>query len=195
MAAARHWGAFGLFFVAILDSSPIPTFGGLDILTAILAARHLEPWYFYAAIATAGSVVGAYLTFRMARRAGAPYLQKKFGERRALQLTKHFERWGTGVLAVSAAVPFPTPTSAFFAVAGVLDYPLGSFLAVVLLARAARYAAVAAIASYYGRRFIRELRHADQHLGWIALITAGVIGLIVATALLRRRLEVPSRKS
>ena len=33
-----HLGAAGLFFLAILDSSPIPTFGGPDILTAMLAA-------------------------------------------------------------------------------------------------------------------------------------------------------------
>jgi len=36
----RHLGALGLFFLAILDSSPLPTFGGPDILTAILAATH-----------------------------------------------------------------------------------------------------------------------------------------------------------
>jgi membrane protein YqaA with SNARE-associated domain len=49
----------GLFFLAILDSSPIPTFGGPDILIAILAATHRNPWYEYAAVATAGSVIGA----------------------------------------------------------------------------------------------------------------------------------------
>ena len=74
----RHLGALGLFFLAILDSSPIPTFGGPDILTAILAASHRNPWYEYAAMATAGSVVGAYITFTLARHAGAAFLDKKF---------------------------------------------------------------------------------------------------------------------
>ena len=45
----RHLGAAGLFFLAILDSSPLPTFGGPDILTAILAASHRPLWYEYAA--------------------------------------------------------------------------------------------------------------------------------------------------
>ena len=67
----RHLGATGLFFLAILDSSPLPTFGGPDIVTALLAAGHRPLWYEYAAAATAGSVVGAYLTFRLARRAGS----------------------------------------------------------------------------------------------------------------------------
>src|SRR5438874_13214800 len=68
----RHLGALGLFFLAILDSSPLPTLGGPDILTAILAASHRNPWYEYAAVATAGSVVGALLTFRVARRPDRP---------------------------------------------------------------------------------------------------------------------------
>ncbi len=62
-----HLGALGLFFVAIIDSSPLPTFGGPDILTAILAAQQRNPWYEYAACATAGSVLGAWLTFRIAQ--------------------------------------------------------------------------------------------------------------------------------
>src|SRR3984957_13352385 len=77
-----HLGALGLFFLAILDSSPLPTFGGPDILTAILAATHRNPWYEYAAVATAGSVIGAFLTFRIARRAESAYLQSKFGNRK-----------------------------------------------------------------------------------------------------------------
>jgi membrane protein DedA with SNARE-associated domain len=73
-AAFRHLGAFGLFLLAILDSSPIPTFGGPDILIAILAASHRNPWYEYAAVATAGSLIGAYITFHLAQRAGVTWL-------------------------------------------------------------------------------------------------------------------------
>jgi hypothetical protein len=58
-AYLRHFGAFGLFSLAILDSLPFPTFGGPDILTAILAAHHRDPWYEYAAAATAGLTLPA----------------------------------------------------------------------------------------------------------------------------------------
>ena len=74
----RHLGAAGLFFLAILDSSPIPTFGGPDILTAILSASHHDLWIEYAATATLGSVIGAYFTFRLARKAGSAFLDRKF---------------------------------------------------------------------------------------------------------------------
>jgi len=53
LTTLRHLGAAGLFFLAILDSSPIPTFGGPDILTAVLAASHRPLWWEYAAAATA----------------------------------------------------------------------------------------------------------------------------------------------
>src|SRR5580700_10916769 len=102
----RHLGAFGLFFLAILDSSPVPTFGGPDILTAILAASHRNPWYEYAVVATAGSVIGAYLTFRIARRAGSAYLRNRFRNRKLSTVLAFFDKWGTNALAVSSAVPF-----------------------------------------------------------------------------------------
>ncbi len=185
----RHLGGFGLFLLAVVDSSPVPTFAGPDILTAILAARQREPWYYYAVLATAGSVVGAYLTFRMARKAGLGYLSRKFGERRVGRLLKYFQRWGTGALVVSTVVPLPIPTSAFFAAAGALDYPLRTFIVVVALGRAVRYGAIAAIAFHYGRRFVVGLRHLGQHSGWLLTIAAAVIFVITAAIVLRKRLE------
>jgi membrane protein YqaA with SNARE-associated domain len=188
-ALVRHLGGLGLFLLAIVDSSPIPTFGGLDILTAILAARQHEPWYYYAGLATAGSIIGAYLTFRMARKAGLDYLNRKFGKRKVATLLKYFQRWGTGALVVSTVVPLPFPTSAFFAVAGALDYPLRTFMVVVALGRAVRYGAIAAIASHYGRRFVIGLRHLGRHSGWLLAIAAAVIIVVAAAIALRKRLQ------
>jgi membrane protein YqaA with SNARE-associated domain len=184
----RHLGAVGLFFLAILDSSPLPTFGGPDILTAILAASHRNPWYEYAAVATAGSVIGAYLTFRIARRAGSAYLHSKFGNRRLDAILSLFQKWGTGALAVSTAVPFPFPTSMFFAAAGASNYSIGGFLTVVTICRAARYGVIAIIADHYGRHFIRVLRHPAQYWGWSLLFAAVIFSLIMGGIVLNRRL-------
>ena len=185
----RHLGGFGLFLLAIIDSSPLPTFGSLDIVTAILAARQREPWYYYAAVAAAGSVLGAYFTFRIAHKAGLDYLRRKFGQQKVDRLLRYFERWGTGALVVSTVLPLPFPTSAFFAIAGALNYPLRTFIFVVALGRAVRYGAIAAIASHYGRRFVVALRHLGQHSGWLLAIAAAVIIAITAALLLRKRLQ------
>lgn len=184
----RHLGAFGLFLIAILDSTPVPTFGGPDILTAIFAARRMEPWYYYSAAATLGSTIGAYLTFHIARASGSAYLGKKFGERRVASVLMYFEKWGTGALVFSTLVPFPFPTSAFYAAAGILKYPLPRFLIVVASARGGRYFAIGAIASLYGRHFIQVFRHPMQYSGWLFLMGCAV-SIFIATALyVQRRL-------
>jgi len=185
----RHLGGLGLFIVAFLDSSPLPTFGGTDILTAVLAARHVEPWYYYAAIATLGSVIGAYVVFRAARLAGSDYLQKRFGKRRVANFLEYFERWGTGGLAISTAVPFPFPTSALFAAAGVLKYSRRKFLFVVSVCRGVRYGVIALVAFHYGRHFIRVLRHPGQYVGWFVVIVVVAAGLIATAILMHRRLQ------
>jgi membrane protein DedA with SNARE-associated domain len=125
----------------------------------------------------------------MARRAGASYLRDKFGERRVGKLLAYFQRWGTGALVLSSAVPFPSPTSSFFAAAGVLNYPPKKFVVVVALSRAARYAAIASIASHYGRHFIRALSHPKQYYGVLLLIAAAAFVIVLAGILLRRQLQ------
>lgn len=189
LTTLRHLGAAGLFFLAILDSSPIPTFGGPDILTAVLAASHRPLWWEYAAAATAGSVVGAYLTFRLARTAGSAYLDKKFKQGRLSKFLKVFQHWGTGTLIASTTIPLPSPTSMFFAAAGAGNYPRGRFLAIVTACRGARYFTIAFVAGHYGRHFLRVLRHPTQHWGWIAFAVLLAIGLVAGGILASHRLE------
>lgn len=191
-AMLRHYGAFGLFFLAILDSLPFPTFGGPDILTAVLAARHHEPWYVYAAAATSGSLIGAFITFRLARRAGLAYLHKHFGSKRVPAVLRLFERWATPALAISAAVPFPTPTSFFFAAAGASGYPTKKYLIIVGFCRAARYSLVAFLAEHYRRHFVRAIQHPDQYWGWLLLFAAVIAAIVASGIVINRHLETPS---
>jgi len=188
-AALRHLGAFGLFSLAIVDGLPLPTLGGPDILTAILAASHHGPWYEYAIAATAGSVIGAFITFRLARRAGLAYLHKSFGSGRSAAILRVFKQWGTGALAVSCAVPFPTPTTLLFAAAGASNYSTRKFLIVVGLCRALRYSLIAILADHYGHRFIRAVRHPVQYWGWLLLFAALIAAATVSAIVIKRRLE------
>jgi membrane protein YqaA with SNARE-associated domain len=190
----RHLGAAGLFFVAIIDSAPIPTFGGPDILVAILSAAHHDLWYEYAATAVAGSVIGAYITFRLARKAGSTYLDKKFKKSKLGKFQKLFQKWGTGTLAASTAIPLPTPTSMFFAAAGASDYPKGKFLTVVAACRVARYFGIAFLAAHYGRHFLRVIRHPIQYWPWLLLFLGLTAALIVGGILANRRLETATAK-
>jgi membrane protein YqaA with SNARE-associated domain len=178
----------GLFFLAILDSTPLPTFGGPDFLIAILAGSHRGPWFEYAAVATAGSVIGAYLTFRIARKAGEVYLDSKFGQGRVSTFLSVFKKRGTGTLVATTAIPIPFPTAMVFAAAGASDYPAGKYLPIVTVCRAARYSAIAIVADLYGRHFIRVIRHPVQYWGWLLLFAALALGLIATGILINKRL-------
>ena len=191
-AAFRHLGAMGLLLLAILDSSPVPTFGGPDILIAILAGAHSNPWYEYAIVATIGSLIGAFITYRLARKAGADYLHRKFGEAKITMLLKRFDKWGTGTLVASTAVPFPFPTSMIFAAAGASGYPLRKYVIIVVTCRAARYSAVAIVADLYGRHFIRILRHPLQYWGWLLLFAGAAATLAAAGVWVNRRIAAAS---
>jgi membrane protein YqaA with SNARE-associated domain len=184
----RHLGALGLFFLTILDSSPVPTFGGPDILLAILVGTHRDPWYVYAAVAAVGSTIGAYITFRLARKAGDAYLESKFGHAKVSAFLAVFKKWGTGTLVASTAIPFPFPTSLVFAAAGASEYHLGKYLSVVAISRGARYAVIAVLADLYGRHLVRVFRHPTQYWGWFALFTAAILALIGTGILFNRRL-------
>ena len=162
----RHLGAFGLFALTILDSTPVPTFAGPDILLAILVSARLDPWYEYAAVATIGSTIGAYITFRL----------------------RIFKNWGTGTLVASSAIPFPFPTSLVFAAAGASEYRLGKYLAVVAISRGARYAVIGVIADLFGRHFVRMFQHPTQYWGWFLVFTAAILILIGAGVLINKRL-------
>lgn len=67
----RSLGGVGLVLLGLVDSSVIPTFGSLDLLTAILAVKNRDLWPYYAAASTVGSLLGAYITYRMSARAGS----------------------------------------------------------------------------------------------------------------------------
>lgn len=171
----RHLGGIGLVPLAILDSSIIPTFGSLDLLTAWLAAHNPELWIYYAAMSTLGALIGSYLTYRMGHKMGVNWIANRIGEKREQQLYHAIERWGFGAIIVPTLAPPPFPTSWFFLVAGAFGYTAKKFFSAVLLGRTARYMLITAVAAHYGRSFLRVLRHPQQYLLISLLITAILI--------------------
>ena len=180
-----HWGGLGLVPLAILDSSLIPTFGMLDIVTAYLAATHGDLWAYYAAMATLGAVIGAYVTYKLGCRMGRGWLERKFGARRSGQVEYALDRWGYGAIFVSTVAPPPCPTAVFLLAAGAFEYRMRNFFTAVLAGRAIRYTALTLIAAHYGRHIIRYFRHPGQYM-WASLSITGVIVVLTIAALLLR---------
>jgi membrane protein YqaA with SNARE-associated domain len=180
----RRWGGVGLLLLGILDSSLIPTFGSLDALTAVLAARHKDLWLYYALMSTLGSLAGAYSTYRIGYRAGRAGLERRFGAVRFERVQHSFERWGFGAIFVPAVVPPPFPTTLFFVGAGAFEYPVRKYLGAVLLGRSVRYATIAFIAARFSRQVLRFFRHPERYVTTTLTITIAVILAAVMIALL-----------
>src|SRR5208283_3054924 len=89
----RRLGGPGLVLLGIADNSVIPLTGSMDVLTIWLAARHREPWFYYALMATIGAVLGGYITYALARKGGKEAMERKLSKRRAAKVYKRFERW------------------------------------------------------------------------------------------------------
>jgi membrane protein YqaA with SNARE-associated domain len=180
----RHVGGIGLIPLAILDSTIIPTFGSLDLLTAWLAVGNPDLWLYYAAMSTIGATIGALITYRMGKKMGESWIEKKIGRKRLRKIEDAIEHWGFGAIFVPTIAPPPCPTAWFFLVAGAFSFSLKQFVGAAVLGRSLRYSILALVAAHYGRHFLRYLRHPLHYLLWSLIITAS---LLAAAYLFGRR--------
>src|ERR1700693_5692381 len=82
----RRLGGPGLVLLGVADNSVIPLTGSMDVLTIWLAARHHEPWPYYALMATLGAVIGGYITYALAHKGGKETMERKLSPQRAAQV-------------------------------------------------------------------------------------------------------------
>ena len=171
----RHMGGLGLIVVGLVDNSAIPLPGSMDALTIVLSAARKEPWWYYATMATIGSIIGGYLTYRLGAKGGKETLEKKISKKRAAKIYSIFERYGFWSVAIGAICPPPVPFVPFLLAAGAMHYPRRHFLSALALGRGVRYTVAAYLGSIYGRQILRWLGRYYQPVLY-ALIVLGVVG-------------------
>jgi membrane protein YqaA with SNARE-associated domain len=181
--SVRHWfvqlGGVGLIPLGILDSSIIPLPGSTDIVTIFLCTRDSRLWPYYAFMATLGSVIGGFLTYRLASKGGKESLAHRFGKGKMTKVYKIFERWGFASIAIPAVLPPPMPMVPFLLAAGAMQYSVKKFLAALLLGRATRYAILSFLAARYGRQILTFIRQHSSHP--VLLTIVALIAIAVAT--------------
>src|SRR5580700_1893639 len=175
----RRLGGPGLVLLGIADNSVIPLTGSMDVLTIWLAARHHEPWPYYAFMATLGAVIGGYITYALARKGGKEAMERKLSKRRAAQFSKAFERWGFAAVAVPALMPPPFPFVPFLLAAGAMQYSPKKFLGALTLGRGVRYSIAAFLGFHYGRHILRFFNQYYKP-AMVVLIGLAVIGAILS---------------
>ena len=143
-------GGPGLVLLALADNSLVPLTGSMDVLTIWLAASHREFWPYYAFMATAGAVLGGYITYSLGRKGGKQAIELKLRRNKAKKLFSRFARWGFRTVVFSAILPPPFPLVPVLLAAGALQYPRKKFLAALALGRGVRYFLIAGFGSLYG---------------------------------------------
>jgi membrane protein YqaA with SNARE-associated domain len=177
-----HLGGLGFIPLGLLDSSVIPLPGSMDLLTIFLSARHKDLWFYYAVMATVGSVIGGYVTYRLALKGGKEMLARRFPPQRLEKVYRTFEHWGLGAIAVPALLPPPVPMLPSLLAAGAMQYPVRKFLFAFTLGRILRYTLLAFLAARYGRQifaFISKHGHPDVLIVAGLIVTAAVVLFLI----------------
>ena len=180
LRSVRHWifhlGGLGLIPLGLLDNSPIPLPGIMDVATILLAGRQQQLWLYYAVMATLGSVLGGFVTYRLARKGGKEALERRFTRRKVDRVCEMFERWGFSAIAIPAFLPPPMPMVPFLLAAGAMQYPSRKFLLALTLGRLSRYMVIGYLAARYGRKIIVFMANHGHP------VAVGIVLLVIAAA-------------
>ena len=175
----RRMGGPGLVVLGIADNSIVPLTGSMDVLCIWLAARHNEPWLYYAGMATLGALIGGYITYALAHKGGKEAMEHKLSKKKADQVAKRFERWGFWAVAIPALLPPPFPFVPFLIAAGAAQYPRKRFLGSLALGRGVRYCIEAFLGFHYGHGILHFFReYYKPALG--VLIALAVLGGVLS---------------
>jgi membrane protein YqaA with SNARE-associated domain len=147
----RRFGPLAFFAVGLVDQSIIPLPGSMDALLIFFVASKPDLWWYYVLMATAGSTVGAYVTYRISMKEGKEALEKRIGKKRADKAYHIFDRWGFWSVFIGTILPPPFPIVPFIASAGVMQYPRHLFLLSYSSGRMVRFTIVAWITKIYGK--------------------------------------------
>jgi len=174
-----HLGAFGLFFVAVVDSSviPLPLPGSTDLLLLWLVAHRGDPWLL-APSAIVGSILGGYTTWVIGHKGGEAALRHYVPARLLGRVVTWVEHHPVLAVFVPAMLPPPIPLLPFALASGALGVTRRRFLAAFGAARGLRYSFVAWLGATYGRRIVRLWSGSLQK--WSNPLLFVFVGLLIA---------------
>jgi membrane protein YqaA with SNARE-associated domain len=173
--ALFHAGGLGLLTLGAFDSSPLVVPIGNDLLVLALSARYHEHMLYYAAMATAGSLIGCFATDWISRKSESG--QKKFlSGKRLAYVRKQVEKRAGWTLVAASLMPPPFPFTAFVAAAAAFRYPRNKLLSFVGVGRFVRFAIEGALAIHYGRWIIKQAESPLLDHVMIALIVISIGG-------------------
>jgi len=179
-------GPFGLFAVALLDSTFVPLPSSADALMVLLTVAHPNLMIFYAALATAGSAIGCVILYCISRRAGSGAL-RRFSPAKQKRVKDWIDRYDVLSVLVASLMPPPFPFKVFVITAGVFRFSLTRFTIAIIAGRMFRFLLEGYLAIRYGSQAKQILA---KYYPWIGL---GLALLILTFFLTRNYLKGKSK--
>jgi len=191
VARIQEWatgvGGLGLFVVAALDSSFLSFPQVNDLLIIFLSTRNPQWMPYYAAMTTAGSLLGCFVLYGFAWRGGEVFLRKRFSGPRVERGLALYQRHGLLAVIVPSLLPPPTPFKLFVLLAGAARVSPWKFAAAIVVGRGIRYFGQGYLAVLYGEQAAALVRQHGAIVGIALAVIAVAVG--VAYYVVRKRRE------
>jgi membrane protein YqaA with SNARE-associated domain len=180
------FGAFGLFAVALLDSTFVPLPSSADALMLLLSTTYPSWMLLYALMATSGSAIGCWILYLVSRRAGARALNR-FSERKRARVKNLIERYDMMAVLVATLLPPPFPFKLFVVTAGVFRFSLVRFMLAIIVGRGFRFL----LEGYFAVRYGAEAKEIlAKYYPWIGLgLVVGIVLFVIVKRWIYRGAE------
>jgi membrane protein YqaA with SNARE-associated domain len=191
LAWLLHLGVLGPLLLGIADSSFLFLPFGNDLLIVILTARDHAHLPFYVLTAAIGSTLGVVLLDVVCRKGGEEGLKKMMKPRRLEYFKRRMKNQAAIAIGLACLAPPPFPFTLVIASASAFAYPRQRLLALVFVARAARFTIVGLLAIRFGSDILRIAKAPETTwimLGFILLCVIGSAFQIMQWARRSRRL-------
>jgi membrane protein YqaA with SNARE-associated domain len=150
------FGLFGVFLVAIVDSSfvPLPIPGITDIMLIVLTAQQ-HNWFLLVLVSSVGSALGGYFSYQVGQSGGMAFIERRVPTRIIKRICQWMENHAILSVALPAILPPPMPLSPFVLAAGALRMSKKKFLTTFTISRTLRHSVAAWLGIHYGRHVLR----------------------------------------
>lgn len=176
---ARHRHAsYYLTATSVAESSffPVP----VDVLLApMVLARRDKAWW-YATLATGGSVAGAvvgyYIGLFLFDQVAQPIIDLYNFQEKFVYVQSLFNEYGVWIIFIAGFSP--VPYKVFTITAGVVGMPLLPFILTSLVARGARFFLVAGLVYAGGDKIDAVLKKRVEQIGWASVVIIVLAAII-----------------
>lgn len=175
-ASHRH-ASYYLTATSVAESSffPVP----VDVLLApMVLARRDKAWW-YATLATVGSVTGAVIGYFIGlflfEQVAQPIIDLYHFQEKFIYVQSLFDKYGVWIIFIAGFSPIPYKI--FTITAGVVGMPMLPFILTSLVARGARFFLVAGLVYAGGDKIDAVLEKRVEQIGWasVAIIVLAAI--------------------